>query len=90
MNNEMFSKADIYILNHWFSSNEKDVFVFIGNDDTGKTYYKKDKNTRNIIFIKENIFSFNNVIELKTKIGYYCMKSLGDNEVYCWCKTKLD
>lgn len=90
MNNENFSKADIYILNHWFNSNEKDVYVFIGKNDTDKTNYKKDKNTRNIIFIKENIFSFNNVSELKTKIGYYCLNSLKDNEVYCWCKTKLD
>ena len=57
MNNEMFSKSDIYILNHWFNSNQKDVYVFIGNNtQNNETYYKKDKNVRNVIFIKENIF----------------------------------
>ena len=87
----MFSKSDIYILNHWFNSNQKDVYVFIGNNtQNNETYYKKDKNVRNVIFIKENIFSFNNVIELKTKIGFYCMKSVVNTDIYCWCKTKLD
>lgn len=91
MNNEIFSKADVYILNHWFDSNEKDVYVFVGNNaKNDETYYKKDKNTRNIIYLKENIFSFNNVTELKTKISFYCMKSLESDDIYCWCKTKLD
>ena len=89
MNNE-FSETNIYIINHWFKSNEKDVYIFVGNANVNEKNYKKEKNVRNQTFIKENIFSFNNIVELKTKIGFYCMKSIANNDIYCWCKTKLD